>query len=221
MPAAPFWRVHEEADPTFEVSLLPGQDWISVGPRQALPQSFFAKWNDPSSPVTVSFSFFTESDGEVFCTSLEVELRRTDRKAGIARRDVTLAGIRRIRIAEFKRRAARLAVAEARLENGKWRVVHQALGDSIEAPGLLAGIEKRAHEPQRGKRLSDAHLKKVAAEYRKALSEGKPPTKAVMQKFFTVRPNASRWVAEARKRKLLEPGPTSKRSTKGGKSRGK
>jgi hypothetical protein len=215
-----FWEVREEADPRFTVSLNPLLKWIPVGPRQHLPQFFFAAWDDPDSPFIVSFTFVTQSDGRVFCNDLGVKVRpeqKTQKPRTIARRDVTLASIRGIRIGEFKQRAARLAVAETRLEDGEWRVFHKALGDSIDSAALLADIEKHAHKPQRGKKLSDRFLREVAATYRKALAEGRPPTKAVCQAHFTVRANASRWVAEARKRGFLKPEDTYK--PRGGKSR--
>ncbi len=63
---------------------------------------------------------------------------------------------------------------------------------------------KRA-TPQRGTRIPDAHLRRVAAIYRAALASGQPPAIAVAEELHTARSNAGRWIAEARCRGFLGP----------------
>jgi hypothetical protein len=75
--------------------------------------------------------------------------------------------------------------------------------------GWLEAYRSEAHKPRRGQRLEDEHLAKVAEIYRDALATGRPPTQTVAEVMHTARPNAGRWVAEARRRGLLAqaPGP--------------
>lgn len=58
---------------------------------------------------------------------------------------------------------------------------------------------------RRGKRLPDAHLKRVADVYREALAKREPPTATVAKTMHTARSNAGRWVMEARRRGFLGP----------------
>jgi hypothetical protein len=73
--------------------------------------------------------------------------------------------------------------------------------------GWLEAYTKEAHLPQRGKRLSDAHFKKVADIYREAAMAGQAPTQAIAEAFPTSRSNAGRWVMEARRRGFLGEAP--------------
>lgn len=65
-------------------------------------------------------------------------------------------------------------------------------------------------QPQRRRRITRELLREVANVYRKAHSEGEPPTAAVAQHFTIAYSTAARWVGEARKAGELGPatGPT-------------
>jgi hypothetical protein len=231
------WRIADPDDPGFVVTAMEieGMAFIPVGPWRGtategstlvLPQFFKADWDTPPSPKC-TLTFWTEADGQVLCVGLTVNARQD----GTTRAEVTLAGIRNIRIGELKRRATALALVEARREaDGSRSFLPVALGEdqALISADALAGVEgKDLHVPHRGKKLSDAHLRKVADVYREALSSEKPqPTKAVMKHFFTVRSNASRWVALARDRGFLTDDETPrttgpKRTTKRGRNRDK
>lgn len=58
-------------------------------------------------------------------------------------------------------------------------------------------------EGPRGRDLGDAHYKRVAAIYRKALAEGRPPTTAVMKALHVEKSTAAKQVARARARGFL------------------
>jgi hypothetical protein len=58
---------------------------------------------------------------------------------------------------------------------------------------------------RRRTRVTEAHLRAVADVYRDAVAAGQYPTAAVVEHFHTTRPTASRWVREARERRLLDP----------------
>lgn len=194
-----FLYVQDPDDPGFEVTIGYTFGLVPIAGRHALPKYFSAAWNSPPFPPC-ELNFETETDGQVVCRRFTVSARVDDR----TRSEVTLAGLRNIRIGELKRRAIRLAMVEMDFTGSRIALRHPALGDQIDdPPDAIWNIEQRAHRPRRGKKLSDAHLQEVAEVYREALSLRKPPTKAVMQHFFTARANAGRWVAEARKRGFL------------------
>lgn len=52
-------------------------------------------------------------------------------------------------------------------------------------------------------KLTGSHLEEVSAVYRRALMQGKPPTRAVQQRFGTSHSTAAKWVGHARKAGLL------------------
>jgi hypothetical protein len=208
-------------DPGFEVILNWGlAGWVPVRGRHALPRHFSARLDSPPLPP-LDLDFVAETDGYVVCTRLEI----TARDEGSERGEVTLAGIRNIRIAELKRRATQLAIAEVVITDDFYEICHPVFGSVIDVGDTLREIEQKAHRPHRGKKLSDVHLREVAKVYRAALKDAKPkPTKAVQQHFYTARANAGRWVAEARRRGFLgeaeSPRQPGEKTMKGGKSRG-
>jgi hypothetical protein len=221
-----YWRFADPDDRTFVLTVPNLKEWVPASaspPWLYLPKYFAAEVDRPPLPPC-TLHFVTEADSEVVCHSLEVT-----RRPGIpGSREVTLAGIRNIRIAELKRHAIRLAVAEARETDSGWVVHHKAAGDQIDVTALMEELAEKAHKPRRGVKLPDTHLREVAKVYRKALKAGDPPIQAVMDHFHTVRPNASRWVVIARDRKLLGKAEAERRAgekkpkpTKGGTSRGK
>jgi hypothetical protein len=234
-----YWRVTDPDDPGFEVQILARAGFVSVGrwrpdaANQAtgaitvLPKFFSATWDKPPAPLC-ELAFKTEADGHVVCYSFTVNARPDDR----TRPEVTLAGVRNIRIGELKRRATQLALTEGRMTENGASLRHPAKGDQIDVSDVVAELEQKAHQPHRGKKLSDAHLRKVADVYREALKAKPPlpPTKAVLKHFHTARPNAGRWVALARKRGFLEEAEAPRRAgekrkptrrKKGGQNRGK
>jgi hypothetical protein len=232
-PAGKVQEVLDPDDPNFTVSYALAVGVQEAGPwrpnEQAmacLPTIFYAEHSMPNGSL-VELEFRVEKDGQVVCYRLTVDARDDDRE----RAEVSLAGIRNLRIGELKRRATRLALVEVYLRDdgtATFRSPSAADEETIKAsaPDVLAKLEKNVHQPQRGKRLSDAHLREVAKVYREALKADKPkPTKAVMQHFFTARANAGRWVAEARERGFLgkaeAPRQAGERRPKGGKIRGK
>jgi hypothetical protein len=229
------WEVSDDDDPGFTVIYSALAGLFPVGSWRAderaitcLPMSFGAYWDQPPAPYC-ELDLRTESDGRVVCVSLTVHARADDR----VRTEVSLAAIRNIRIAELKRRAIRLALVEIyQKEDGTAAIRLPRTGEEkdlvLQAPQAFETLEASAHRPHRGKKLSDAHLREVAKVYRQALKAEKPtPTKAVMQHFFTARPNAGRWVSEARKRGFLgeaeaprQAGESKRKQSKGGTSRG-
>lgn len=62
---------------------------------------------------------------------------------------------------------------------------------------------ERPEKRQQGRERPDAHYEEVATVYTNALRAGRPPTKAVGERWGVERAMASRYVAEARKRGLL------------------
>jgi hypothetical protein len=84
--------------------------------------------------------------------------------------------------------------------------------DQVGAIGRrLSAEEKSRHAwsedaPKRRRAaLDEDHYRQVAHVYSRAASAGLPPTLAVMHTMFVSRPTASRWVAEARARRLIPP----------------
>jgi hypothetical protein len=69
--------------------------------------------------------------------------------------------------------------------------------------GYLDSYEQAVPRPKRGAAITDAWLEGVAAVYRDATADGRPPTAAVKEHFQTSRPTAARWVQEARRRGIL------------------
>jgi len=69
--------------------------------------------------------------------------------------------------------------------------------------GYLDSYERAVPRPKRGAAITDAWLEGVAAVYRDATADGRPPTAAVKEHFQTSRPTAARWVQEARRRGIL------------------
>lgn len=85
------------------------------------------------------------------------------------------------------------------------RVAQEADGqpDRLRTRSEARHIGKSMYRPQRGHRLTDAHLQAVASVYSDAYHQGQRPTKAVAEHFTVARSTAGRWVVEARKRGFL------------------
>lgn len=81
--------------------------------------------------------------------------------------------------------------------------------ETTEAIGKIRDLYARrawpATETRRRRRVTRDLLTQVAAMYRKAHEDGKPPTQAVAEAFEVSHSTAGRWVVEARKAGVLGP----------------
>jgi len=73
------------------------------------------------------------------------------------------------------------------------QIAAYAVGDKTAAP---SGRQIRRY-------LTDQHLEDVSAAYRRALTQGKPPTRAVQHHFDVSHSTAAKWVGHARRAGLL------------------
>ncbi|MCU1624234.1 MAG: hypothetical protein JWL79_3079 [Frankiales bacterium] len=96
-----------------------------------------------------------------------------------------------------------LALADVYLEAGE---VSQEQVDGLLTMNA-ASLALTDPKPRGSRDLGDEHYRKVAEVYAKALREGRPPTKAVQERFQIEKSSAAKQVARARERGFLPKGP--------------
>jgi hypothetical protein len=172
----------------------PDPGWVRISDRYVLPARFHALY--PLDDVVCAFNLAADEKG-VRCHSLLVNDPRGERT-------ITGTLLRKIPVDTLIRTARDLvAVQLFRKRDGSLdmrRVRRPGASGLVE---YLKELERKRHHPRRGVQLSDDFLQRVAEAYENAESTGRPPTKTVSVEFDTSRPNASRWVAEARRRGFL------------------
>lgn len=148
--------------------------------------------------VSVKLEFEVDEAGRPRC--IGVEARAYD--GG----DPITAQALRIPIGRLGSRAMRAPMIVTRLgeilEGGGLKLVAPT---RAEREDIYAQYREGARRPRRGSPITDENLRAVAELYRRALSEGDPPTKTVCEEFHVQRATASRWIAKARERGLLGP----------------
>ena len=138
-------------------------------------------------PYRVRMEFVVEN-GRPMCIELAL---------GRLRADLTSEGLRKVPVSRLVRDAALAAVHESpdserssprALQVGRW--------------ARLYASDNPPHRPT-GKRLDDAHYRRVAKIYEQARLAGADPVAAVKAHEFCSRSTAGRWVGEARERGFL------------------
>jgi hypothetical protein len=142
---------------------------------------------------------FAEVDGRMICANIEIGVD-LDNPDELDPEPITTELLRRIPLAYLINQTLQKAVRSYEAASN-W----ESFGPVARArlPAAKAAIEK-PKRPGRPPEYGDDHYAEVAAVYR-AHSGGHSPTKAVMEHFGVSKSAAAKWVAEARKRSLLEP----------------
>jgi hypothetical protein len=84
--------------------------------------------------------------------------------------------------------------------------------DSARDHAAYLAARDEARRPGR-RRITDGDLARVAEVYRQALALGRPPTRAVQEALrLRSRPQAARWVDQARRYRFLGPAPARRRA---------
>jgi hypothetical protein len=160
--------------------------WQRTG-RTAVPVTFEVAVDDPQLPLIVLTVAMEGSD--VVCDRVTFVRRQGERRLPISKL--------RAPIKRFATEAASHAAVE--LEEVRPDGSFRGRRRSGTVDAFLAELPRT----QRGRRLSDEDLQRVAEIYREALADRKPPTKAVERALPTSRSNAGRLVQEARRRGFL------------------
>lgn len=119
---------------------------------------------------------------------------------------ITTQTLRRVALVRLMREAVAQA---ARLytpveKNGKpvFRIVSTPPSEAVD---FYERYTKEARRPRQGSPVTDERLEAVADFYRKAMEEGKPPTREIADSMHVARSTAARWVSKARERGFLGP----------------
>ena len=175
--------------------------WALYESKYVLPQRFFAVVTEGEHPPCV-LEFVVGDNNKVRCSRLSL----------VSEKPITGAQLRNVKVETYLNRAKDLVAIEVeRNADGSLRVSHaDAREESLR--GWFDAYARTTPTRRRGVRLSDDEMRRVADVYRDALAAGEPPTKAVSTKLYTSRPNAARWVSEARRRGLLGDAPGKRRA---------
>lgn len=177
--------------PTIEVT--PGAA-LRVGAGTVMYERFTARFTaDDNIPCDVELEISVHEGIGPRCTSL--------RASG---REVTGTVIRAIPVAELVRAACRWATF---LEDG---LTPLPVAEQLHSEGRRLAADADRALAQRGSReITDEFLAEVAAVYRDAVDRGEPPIEVLHTRFHRSKSAASKWVVEARRRRIL--GPTEQR----------
>lgn len=109
------------------------------------------------------------------------------------------------RLWEHQRRQVEAQVdqAEERLAQGDLSESHRQMWELVREQE--ATTQFRGERSSRARRDDEAHFAEVAAIYRQAHQNRRPPTKAVAEEFTVSHSTATKWVARARGMGLLGP----------------
>jgi hypothetical protein len=210
--------------PAYAVSFRAGEELVAYSNGEYhIPRRFVFIWrfgkdhpDETLAGVTVTAEFVIERK-ELVCETLEVRRRPNGPPVSTGLwRKISPAWLReqagpraafKIGVVEAGEEYAP-AVSGAPLKLERADTTRRFLRPAVlEKAGWLEAYKNEAHLPQRGKRLSDAHFKRVADIYRDASATGQAPTQAIADAFPTSRSNAGRWVMEARQRGFLGEAP--------------
>ncbi len=189
----------------------------ATGSQWAVTVSWQEQGGVPT-PVGVQLSSWRSANSstlELPEYTAEVDLPRVD---GTVLRRLPLAQLAqesRARVAEIMSSVAESSRrSAARLDALPPEVRAQMPADLFDptAQRLAADtLERFAHayedRPRGGRDLGDAHYAEVAAVYRQAVVDGRPPTKAVEDHFQVAKSSAAKKVARARERGFLPANP--------------
>lgn len=185
----------------FQVVFRADEDAITYGRGEFLvPRRFFFLWGTPATAARLTMDMAVER-GELVCKSLLIQPIGNDEA-------ITTSLLRKLPL--------RRIIEEVAGPRAAFRLVQKPGGGLERRPAILTDAGKqawtsayekaaKADVPRRGKRVTDERLERVAEIYLSAKAQGQHPTQSVVTALNTSRSNASRWVAEARRRGLLEP----------------
>jgi hypothetical protein len=175
--------------------------WFAGG-RWALPERFyFVTLRYPTLPTGDRPNLtlhITVERGEMICDRFLIARDASDP------RPITTGLLRALSPSQLVQ-VAGATIAHQGLGGDSWSVGPSHWRDDATADWKKAYAD--AQTPQRGKKLPDDHLRRVADAYRSALLRSEPPTKAVASALHASRSTAGRWVEEARRRGILDPAP--------------
>ena len=175
------------------------EDWLA---DTVLP------WPEADGPWEVALHWAPGESG-VVCTGFDVRLR-----TGADVHAMTTSRLRELRLHELVQAGRRLKYERVGGDVVQAYDELRARGREHEldvSPGLVEHLRRQAGdwvEPERGRRLDDAHYRAVAVVYSSALAAGDNPLQAVIEDAPwspTTKPTASRWVARARELGYLPP----------------
>ncbi len=167
-----------------------------------MPRTFWVIW--PLGERTGLTLRYVVRSGELVCVELRV---RSDE------RPVTTTLLRSINLQQITRAVGPRAALRLVQRKGGLRRVPAILTDQGKEGWIEAYKKQQTETPQRGKRLSDETLRRVAKVYRAALPSGRPIL-AIAEAFTISKKTAPKWVMAARRRldpstgsTFLEPAP--------------
>lgn len=169
---------------------LKSQEWVAVSKNQAAPREFAVQWEEVGLPPLV-LDIQIREDGKPLCSSITIDGSEIDKgiSTGLLR-DIPVRRIVREAVASASEVVYRDADGEQRLRSPRW----------AERQAFVLEEPQRVSAPI----ASDELLAKVAEVYR---ANPAAPAKAVYayvnKMFGASRATAGRYIAEARKRKLL------------------
>lgn len=190
-----------------------GARYITFGEDLAIAERFTAAITPRDPDMPICRLRVAIEDGRPVCTELRCERRPGGRPlSGRVLRDIPLTTYVHDVVANFAFRFTRSAEQgdgpELELD-GKpaWRLDialrPEPSPTSADRESARTMLRARLRQPRRGIPISDDDLREIAALYRAAVLEGRPPTKTVSDAMHVSRPTASRWIARARERKML------------------
>jgi hypothetical protein len=175
---------------------------VAAGGSYAVPSRFTAIIDDPDQPYAVALDIRVGVGGAEILTC-QLSWRDWKQPGG-----VTPKGLREVRLGE----ALVQALDAARFEReeiaggplaGHFRLPGDDASTAYGGPGIRMDGTPNRGAPGRGRVMTNDHLENVAQVYRAAEASG-APVEAVRRQFFTNRATASRWIAQARDRGILE-----------------
>lgn len=165
---------------------------------KALPTWFFATWQAPDLPFTLTMEITTMSDEpEINRFNIERTLPSVGEPiTGVLLRDLPLGRLLRAALEAAARPIEE--ISGKGIPPGAFRV------PGVTPPGM-GEVSGRPQLPGRGRPMDQETLQAVASIYLSAQRAGRPPTQAVTDAFGTSRSTAGRVVVQARKAGLLPP----------------
>jgi hypothetical protein len=162
---------------------------VRIGPATVAPRRFGA---------TIEFG---KLELELI-VELDDEHKPRCRSLTVRNRDVTTETLREIPVAKL----AQAALAEAmrpyeEMPNGGIRM--PLFPEPAERERMYEQAAEGGRRPRRGAPVTKETLTQVAELYRAAVANGDPPTQTIADAMHASRSTAARWVAKARKEKLL------------------
>ena len=168
--------------------------------QTAIPAVIDARCDDPSVPFDLALRIAVDEHGVPVCSSLEC--RQRDGGPPVTKTGLTGLPLREV-VAEAVRKAAFPVTIDD--DDGNLRLTADLTEqEEVATEDVYAAF--RRNRPNAAHRVTDEHLRKVAAVYQLATEQGDPaPTNRVAKVLYLTRPTAGRHVMQARKRGYLPP----------------